>query len=101
MTRRKRRTFTAEQKAQAVRLAKELGNTSKAARDLGLSVNQIMRWRKQALVDAGQGPGGALTTAEKKELTRLRRENRILKEEREFLKKATAFFAKENDLSTK
>jgi len=50
----------------------------------------------QARIDAGSGPPGALTTEEKAELAALRKENRILKEEREILKKAAAFFAKEN-----
>jgi len=49
----------------------------------------------QAAVDAGKAPNGELTTAEREELTRLRRENRALQMEREILKKATAFFARE------
>ena len=52
--------------------------------------------REQAEIDAGRGPSGALTTAEREELTRLRREIRTLKMEREILKKAAAFFAKES-----
>ncbi len=52
---------------------------------------------KQAEIDDDKGPEGALTSDEKDELRRLRRENRTLKMEREFLKKATAFFAKEED----
>jgi transposase len=50
---------------------------------------------KQAKTDAGNGPAGALTTAERHELAALRKENRQLKMEREILKKATAFFARE------
>ena len=52
-------------------------------------------WIQQAEVDAGRGPKGALTTAERDELTALRREVKSLRMEREILKKATAFFAKE------
>jgi transposase-like protein len=51
---------------------------------------------KQAEIDAGHGPAGAPTTAERDELTRLRRENKQLRMEREILKKAAAFFAKEH-----
>ena len=101
MTKKKRRTFTPEQKAQALRLAEELGNVSQAARDLGISAALIYRWKKQAEIDAGKGPAGAMTTEEKKELARLRRENKRLRMERDFLKKATAYFAKENDPPTK
>jgi transposase len=101
MTKRKRRTFTPEQKAQALRLAEELGNVSQAARDLGMPPELIYRWRKQAEIDAGRGPSEALTTDEKKELARLRRENKTLRMERDFLKKATAYFAKESDPPTK
>jgi len=56
----------------------------------------VYNWVRQAAVDAGKGPAGALTTDEKAELAALRKENRVLKLEREILKKATAFFAKEN-----
>ena len=52
---------------------------------------------KQARIDRGEGPEGALTTDEKAELARLRREIRTLREERDFLKKAAAFFAKKDD----
>ena len=51
---------------------------------------------QQASTDEGNGPEGALTTAEKEELTRLRRENRTLRLERDFLKKTAAWFAKES-----
>ncbi len=87
MSRRKRRTFTAEQKAQAVRLARELGSVAKAARDLDLTETSLANWVKQATIDEGEGKAGALTTDEREELNRLRRENRILEQERSFLKK--------------
>ena len=97
MSKRPRRKFTAEQKAEAVRLVKQTGNLSQVARDLDLSRSALVRWVRQAEIDAGQGPEGALTTEERKELARLKRENRTLRLERDFLKKAAAFFAKEND----
>ena len=66
------------------------------ARDLDLTVSAVQRWVKQAEIDAGRGPAGATTTAERDELARLRRENKQLRMEREILKKAAAFFAREH-----
>ena len=97
VSRRPRRTFTPEQKAEAVRLVHETGNLSQVARDLDLSRSSLVQWVQQAEIDAGDGPTGALTTEERKELARLKRENRTLRMERDFLKKAAAFFAKETD----
>src|SRR5436305_12484444 len=65
------------------------------AADLGVSRESLRKWVQQAKVDAGEGPAGALTTDEREELRRLRRENQTLAMEREILKKAAAFFAKE------
>lgn len=97
MTKRKRRKFTPEFKAEAVRLVRESNKTiAEIARDLELTESSLRNWVAQAEVDAGQGTAGALTTTEREELTRLRRENRVLQQEREILKKAAAFFAKEN-----
>ena len=101
MTKRPRRTFTPEQKAQALRLAEELGNMSQAARDLDNPAELIYRWKKQADIDSGNGPSNAMTTDEKRELAQLRRDNKRLRMERDFLKKATAYFAKESDPHTK
>ena len=102
MGRRKRRVFTAEQKAAAVRLAhsgkKSIGQVAK---DLDLTESSLRRWIEQAEVDAGRGAPEALTTAEREELSRLRREVRQLAQERDFLKKAAAFFARETDGSSK
>src|ERR1700756_2032675 len=95
---RKRRSFTAEFKAEAVRLCK-VGDRSigRVAKDLDLTEGALREWVKRADIDSGQGPPGALTTAEREELTQLRRENKRLQMEREILKKAAAFFAKENE----
>ena len=97
MTKRKRRKFTPEFKAETVRLVRESKKTiAEIARDLELTESALRSWVAQAEVDAGQGPAGSLTTSEREELTRLRRENKVLQQEREILKKAAAFFAKEN-----
>jgi transposase len=94
---RKRRQYTPEFKAGAVRLVLEEGKSvSDVARDLDLTRSALDGWVRQAKIDAGRGAPGALTTGEKEELSRLRRENRELRMEREILKKAAAFFAKES-----
>lgn len=96
MEKRKRRTFTAEFRAEAIKVAKESGRTIReVAEDLGFSESALRKWVTQAEVDGGGGPAGALTTVEREELSKLRRENRTLKMERELLKKWAAFFAKE------
>lgn len=96
-TRRKRRAFSDEFRASAVRLVLEEGKSiSEVARDLDLTPSGLGEWVKQAKADRGAGPPGAVTSSEREELTRLRQENRKLKMEREILKKAAAFFAKES-----
>ncbi|MCR4427527.1 MAG: transposase, partial [Firmicutes bacterium] len=81
-------------RAEAVRLVREGGKSmAQVAADLGVSLESLRKWTRQAEIDAGQREG--LTTPEREELQRLRRENRILREERGILKKAAAFFAKE------
>jgi transposase len=91
---RPRRTFTPEFKAEVVELCRR-GDRSvgQVARDLDLTETAVREWVRQADVDAGRRDG--LTTEERQELARLRRENRVLREERDILKRATAFFAKE------
>ena len=97
MERRKRRAFTTEFKAETVRLVLEGGRSiPEVARDLDLTESALRMWVRQAEVDQGRGKPGALTTAEREELQRLRREVKDLRMEREILKKAAAFFAKEN-----
>ena len=97
MARKKRRQYTPEYRAEAVRQV-NLGDRSmsQVARDLGLRMNTLWDWVRQAEVDAGKGEPEELTTTEREELKQLRREVGRLREEREILKKATAFFAKEN-----
>ena len=87
MGRRQRRKFTDGEKAEAVRLAREVGSIGRGAKDLDLTESALRAWVKQADTDEGQGPEGALTTDELKELRQLRRENRTLRMERDFLKK--------------
>jgi transposase len=97
MARRKRRAFTAAYKAEVVDLIRASGKSIGAvAKDLGLTETAVRAWTRQAKVDGGGGPTGALTTAEREELTQLRRRVKTLEMEREVLKKATAFFAKES-----
>ena len=94
---RTRRTFTDEFRAGAVSLVLEKGKTmAQVARDLDLTQSTLGRWVEQARANAGKSTRGTLTTEEKEELGRLRKENRELRLEREILKKAAAFFAKEN-----
>ena len=94
MTARVRRSFTPEFKAQTVELVRSSGKSvGEVCRDLDLTETAVRRWLAQADIDAGRRDG--LTTAEREELSRLRRENRVLREERDILKKAAAFFAKE------
>jgi transposase len=93
---RARRRFSDEFKAQTVRLVLDEGKSVTAvARELDLAASAVAMWVKHALADRTQGKTG-LTTAEREELARLRKETRILQEERDILKKATAFFAKQS-----
>lgn len=86
-----------EFKRRAVELARQGDKpVAEIARDLGVSESGLRRWMAQADTDEGKRQG--LTSSEKKELTRLRRENRVLQMENEILKRAAAFFAKENVL---
>lgn len=97
MSKRKRRKFTPEQKADAVRLVRQVGSIGQVARDLDLTETALRLWVKQAELEGGPEPGGTLSGQEKEELERLRREVRTLRMERDFLKKAAAFFAKDQD----
>ena len=95
LSRRTRRQFSEEFKAGAVRLVLEEGKTMGAvARELDLSASALGVWVKHAQAERSHGRTG-LTKTEREELTALRKENRVLREEREILKKAAAFFAKQ------
>ena len=92
-----RRTFSKEFKAEAIALYEQQGlSVARIAKDLGISWGTVDKWVKQAAADRGER-SDMLTTVEKDELRTLRREVRVLKMEREILKKATAFFARESD----
>ena len=92
--RRSRRQFDAEFRRQAVRLVLEEGQSvSAVARDLDLTPSSLRVWVHRARADHTRGEAG-LTTTEREELVRLRKALRIAEEERDILKKATAFFAK-------
>lgn len=91
---RKRRSFTKEFKADAVKLVTTSGRTvGKVAKELDLTETALRKWVQQATVDAGKGPEGVLSTIEKQELAELRRENRVLRMERDFLKNFRACVA--------
>ncbi len=89
------RPYPPEFRAEAVRLARGSEKSIPAlAADLGVSSEALRHWLRRADGDAGRGQPGELTTDEREELRRLRREVKTLQQEREILKKATAFFAK-------
>lgn len=93
-SRRARRAFTPEFKAEVVKLCRTSGKSvGEVARDLDLTETAVREWLRRAEVDAGERDG--LTTAEREELARLRKQVRVLTEERDLLKRATAFFARE------
>lgn len=94
---RSRPSYAPEFRAEAVRLIREGGrNPEQLARDLGCTAQSIRSWMRQADLDAGRRDDG-LTSAEREELRRLRAEVRVLRMERDLLKKAAAFFAKDSD----
>ena len=94
---RPRRKFTAEFKSDVVRLCRSDNESiAEVCRRLDLTETAVRRWVSQSEVDEVGGTPEVLTTAEREELAQLRQENRRLTMERDILKKATAFFAKEN-----
>src|SRR3954463_12268850 len=94
MERRPRRSFGEQFKAETVGLVRNSGKSiPEVCRDLDLTETAVRRWVAQADIDGGARDGA--TSGEREELARLRRENRVLREEREILKKAAAFFARE------
>ena len=97
----KRRQFTAEFKIEAVRLANESGKRiSQVARELGIRADMLRTWKRQAESRAGLAPGDVFPgngkhTSQEEEIRQLRREVETLEQEREILKKAAAFFARD------
>jgi len=95
----KRKHYSKQFKIDAVKLITEQGyKVSEASRNLGIHHSSLRRWKNELEVDSTQAfPGKGHMSLEKEELHRLRKENKRLRMEREILKKATAFFAKESN----
>ncbi len=88
--------YSEEFRADAVALVLTTGiSLAQAGRDLGVNPETLRNWVKQAKIDRGEGPAGALTSAERQEFAKLRRRVLELEQERSILLKATVFFAKE------
>jgi transposase len=96
---RERRQFSAEYKREAVRLVEDGRAVLDVARSLGIRADMLRKWRRQltTAVDPAEAfPGHGKLTSQDDEIRRLRRENDVLRQERDFLKRATVFFAKES-----
>jgi len=92
----KQRRFTKDFENEAVRLALTSGRTQRGiAEDLGVGLSTLVRWIGRSRDRAAEGTGGPAETDTAAELKRLRRENEVLRQERDILKRATAFFARE------
>ena len=90
---RPRRSFSKQFKAEVVELVRSGRSIPEVCRDMDLTETAVRGWVRQADIDHGRREG--LTSTEREELARLRKENRVLREERDILKRATAFFARE------
>ncbi len=90
------KTYTTEFKREAVQLAQTSGKSiTQVARELGISDTSIHQWRKELTDHASQAfPGSGHQTAQEEELRRLKRENEVLKQERDILKKAVGIFSR-------
>lgn len=90
------KTYTAEFKREAVQLAQTSGKSiAQVARELGISDTSIHQWRKELAEHASQAfPGSGHQTVQEEELRRLKRENEVLKQERDILKKAVGIFSR-------
>jgi transposase len=92
-----RRVFTDQQKAEAVRIVAQSGKSiNQIAQEMGLTESALRNWVKQSQIDQTKASNGDLTTEERQELTKLRRDVKRLQMERDFLKKTAAFFAAES-----
>jgi transposase len=92
---RKRRTFSREYKLEALRLAEGEGMTiAKAARDLGISENSLRRWKTELAITSEAFPGKGRRSPEAEEVDRLRRQLKQVEQERDFLRKTAAYFAR-------
>jgi len=97
MSRRKRRAFTDDYKAEVVELIRRSGKSiGEVARELDLTETSVREWVKRAEENESSSGSSALSNAEREELSALRRQVKTLETEREILKKAAAFFAKES-----
>ena len=93
---RTRRTFSKEFKAEVVKLVMASGKSiAEVAKAHQVADSVVSTWVRQARIDAGEGPAGALTTEERAELAALRKACRELRLERDFLKKCSAWFARQ------
>ena len=91
MGRRKKRKFTPEYRAEVVKLLETSGKSvGEVARDLDLTETSVRQWKQRAEIDAKRDPGGPLTSEERAEVVRLRRELRTVTMERDFLKNCRA-----------
>jgi len=94
MAKRSRQRFSDEFRGETVALIRTSGRPiAEVCRELGIGESTVYRWLAQAEIDAGQR--GGLTSAERDEVTRLRRELRVVQEERDILAKAIAFFSRD------
>jgi transposase len=95
MGRRKRRKFTPEYKAEVVKLVRTSGKSiGQVSSELELTETAVRDWVRRAAIDDKKDPNGPLTSEERAEVVRLRRELRTVTMERDFLRKAAAFFAR-------
>jgi transposase len=92
MTQKSRRTFTDEQKAEAVRIVGQSGKpVSQVAQEMGLTESALCKWVKQARIDRSSDTEGSLTSAERQELNKLRRDLKRVRRSRAFLKKRPSY----------